>query len=102
MIRTKSVVLPYGLLGKGLMQDGRIFEIDGQHVSKFNGINIIDDTRSPYDGMSLEDYQKLSFTWKKEVCIIKNGMRVIITKSIPKNELPEYPKNIKNYKYGTD
>lgn len=59
-------VLPYGPRRSRSLKDGVLSEIDGQRVSKINGVLLIDDPKSPYDGMSIDDYHKLAEAWSKQ------------------------------------
>jgi len=51
-------------------------EIDGQVTQKYNGVLIIKDKRSPYNGMSVDDYRKFCKEWdtlleKKDKALLK-------------------------------
>jgi hypothetical protein len=56
-------VLQYGLRCATLMHDGMVAEIDFQKVELVHGTPVITDPASPYLGMSLSDYRKLSDVW---------------------------------------
>lgn len=90
-------------------------EIDGQKVGHSGRVLIIDDKRSPYDGISLADYREMGKAWMKERSkkateqrkareeeIQKTGKSDIIVinnlRSVPKASLPPWPEGVKNYK----
>jgi hypothetical protein len=59
-------VLAFGLRCFGKLRNGELESIDGQTVSENdNGIMIITDNRSPYNGLAVEDYREFSKKWIK-------------------------------------
>lgn len=96
-------------------------EIDGQIVSKITDedtqktVYIIDDSRSPYDGMSLFDYREMAKQWRKgrqahhdqlrkqrEDEIFEKGfsdVHIPMTNSrVPREDLPAWPEDAVNFK----
>jgi len=59
-------VLPYGPVESAKMNaDNILREIDGQTVSLIKKNLVIDDPRSPYDGMSVPEYRKMAKAWRR-------------------------------------
>jgi hypothetical protein len=98
---------------------GILKDIDSQRVKKLaDGTLIIDDIRSPYDGMAISDYRKLSEEWcsaqkmkakhmlyaeqekARALGLPLPQMRMsgLGTKRIDKSQLPKWPEWAKNYK----
>jgi hypothetical protein len=114
--KRNSKVLYYGLQGNGRLKDGILCEIDGQRVSQFNGILVIDEPVSPYDGMAVADYRELAKQWRndriavytglkkrREAEIAEKGASNIIAQypyscHVKREDLPAWPKGVKNYK----
>jgi hypothetical protein len=60
-----SMLLKYGLQARGKLHDGILVLIDGQKCEQTReGIIIINDPRSPYTGMAVEDYRELCKTFQ--------------------------------------
>lgn len=115
-VKSEDEVLKWGLQCNGSLTDGILSEMDGQLVEKNEeGILIIVDKRSPYQGMSIPDYRKLSEQWKadekirdqKEYESIKQSAR---DRGLPipggyssygrrvfQNELPSWPDGVVNH-----
>lgn len=117
----QSKVLPYGPQRSSIGSPPR--EVDGQNVRQITvdekgkpiNLYIIDDCRSPYDGMGLHDYYKMGAEWSKERDehdrelrkkrddeILKTGsskIHIPLLSSRPsKDSFPTWPKDAINYK----
>jgi hypothetical protein len=58
-------VLQWGLRQHGKLRNNQLESIDSQRCSQTeDGIIIIDDARSPYNGMAVSDYRKLARQWQ--------------------------------------
>lgn len=66
-ITDDSFVLAYGPRCTGKLRGGQLAVIDGQNVSRTaDGVLIINDLRSQYNGMSVLDFRQLAATWQAE------------------------------------
>lgn len=62
-----SMVLAYGLRMMGKLRGGTLAEIDGQTVGRTaDGVLIINDLRSQYNGMSVLDFRQMAAKWQDE------------------------------------
>ena len=116
-----SVIRDENMLKRGLQQSGKLrggflVEMDYQRVGiNADGILIIDDSNSPYDGMGVTDYRALANKWMAEFqdkCskaaneraeeIRRKGKSNIALPSrmdtIPREQLPKWPNGVVNYK----
>jgi hypothetical protein len=92
-------------LGCGKLRCGILISVDGQHVSTLNDVLIIDDDKSPYDGMATSDY----FTHickahaKAHIQLLKD-MRAgkIPYRPNKRPPLPAWPEGCVNHKKVTD
>lgn len=110
-----SECLSHGPLGNGVLKNGDLESIDGQAVSRINGILVITESGSPYKGMSVRDYRsKISEPWCKQRAkelhdlVIKRNSELKKTgfsdiqiparnKRISRVSLPAWPKGIENH-----
>lgn len=106
--------LKYGLKQNGKLRNGILSEIDGQRVV-VNSDGVLMINEGIYDGMLVSDYRDMASKWtfersrqvveaqqrrleemqtkgKSDICIPYSSM------TVPKSELPAWPKNIPNYK----
>lgn len=100
-------ILQYGLRGAGKIKNNILVVLDGQNISiaQPEEILFIDDKRSPYNGMAVVDYRKLSIEWRKEKIRLEDEALEKIKKSVNPSEIkrhffpkfPEYPKDWKHY-----
>lgn len=125
-VQDDSAVLVHGLRGFAKAHGtkatnpqliNRLAIIDGQKVEMASdGLLIIKDDRSPYDGMLVSDYRKLCYEWQlqeqlKEIeefqklqkqCqaegkTIPQAMPVRAMRTVSKSSLPKWPEWAKNY-----
>jgi hypothetical protein len=111
------MVLRYGLMGVGKMRDGILNVIDGQKCGQtIDGTIIIEDARSPYNGMAVSDYRELIKSWfehKRE--IEKNKLRQMQREArengriaptqlpsqaphkVSRESLPKWPEGVRNH-----
>jgi hypothetical protein len=90
-------VLAFGLQGHGKFHGIRasnpdlenvLREMDGQKIAfSAEGVLIISDSRSPYNGMAVFDYRKLCDEWRKD----------LTKKKILRSFRPAWPTGAKNY-----
>ena len=119
-----SKVLSHGLRGNGKFhgtraKDDRLINvlaiIDGQKVDEHNGLLIIKDLRSPYNGMAVVDYRKFCNDWALERQAVETKLRKLQeteikekgfsnielpnfgVRKIDKASLPPFPSWAKNY-----
>lgn len=111
------MVLAYGLICTGQLFNSQLNEIDSQTVEKYQGILIIKDERSPYNGMSVVDYRQLAKDWQEERAELDRKHLIVLQEvarkenkvvprsytsvtgymRIPKAYLPPWPEGITNY-----
>ena len=110
-------VLRYGLSESGQLHDGVLCEMDGQIVAPIDDIPVIQDIRSPFNGMSIPEYRKLAKVWRKEREMADREYLKVLQaearkqfKPVPqyfssiggitpvsKELLPDWPEGVKNY-----
>lgn len=105
-----SDVLPRGPQESAKLNMNNIVRlIDGQNVSQINGTLVIDDKRSPYDGMSVPDYRAMAKAWRRERTKKRDALRERQKQGenvhvpmgggrVDKKDLPEWPEVVKNMK----
>lgn len=105
-----SRMLKFGLRQNIQMRESKISEIDGQKVLYMDNIPVIAEDHSPYWGMSVADYRKLSNIWlenqkkaeterflktcearKREGLPLPTMMKVSSSKAVDKSSLPPFP-----------
>lgn len=115
--KTRSRMLKYGPICSQSGSPAK--EIDGQKVSLIdisgNTVPIIDDSRSPYDGMKLSDYRKMASDWmqqrkKRRAKLVAQRDEEILTfgksdisipmaqRTVSRENLPAWPDGAKNFK----
>lgn len=105
--RSDGAVLERGPQGAGSLRDGLLNVIDGQDVSLMKKVLVIDDDRSPYDGMATADYfTHVVKPWCKERSKLRRE-QLALSKEKGKNTsytpnarppVPGWPERIKNHK----
>lgn len=110
-------VLAYGLQMMGRLRGGILAEIDGMTVGRTaEGILIINDERSPYNGMSIPDYRQMASKWqeerrqadkekllaqqkeaKKQGLHIPQSLPVTGCRKVARASLPGFPEHCVNY-----
>lgn len=114
-------MLQFGLCCMGKHSNGFLVEIDGQKVSQINGLLVIDDEDSPYDGMLTADYHDLAKQWRQERIARRKALAEQYKKemrefgeskirlmpdysmnTVPRSSLPKWPEGVKNYKKDSD
>ena len=114
---TRARVLKYGPICSQSGSPAK--EIDGQKVSLMdisgNTVPVIDDNRSPYDGMKLSDYRKMASDWMQEKKAQRDEKKVqrdkeiqlhgksdifipMSSRTVSKENLPAWPDGVKNIK----
>jgi hypothetical protein len=121
-----SRVLQYGLQRSGKFWGSRapspelinvLHDLDGQLISMHDGFLIIDDERSPYDGMKVSDYHTLAKQWVQDRLRANNenlnrlqaqaketGRTVPLSlpvegpKKVSRASLPAWPEGVVNHK----
>lgn len=109
----KAQMLRYGM--QQASKGSPPYVMDGQRCGIVNGLLCIDDPASPYDGMMVQDYRKLSSEWckarnqwmaeveaKYKAEILANGRSDIVVpdglRPIDKSTLPKWPAWAVNHK----
>jgi hypothetical protein len=111
-----DMVLQYGLQLIGKLRDGVLAEMDGQTCTQNEeGLVIISDQRSPFNGMAISDYRILAKKWQSErkasdvlrlsqlrEDAIANGSDLpqyysSRNQKVSKDLLPQWPKGVKNH-----
>lgn len=110
-------VLKYGLICSGILKNSVLSEIDGQNCDFINKVLCLMDDRSPFNGMSVKDYRKLSADWLEErakldaqhLIVLQEKARKaneVVPRSfisvngysrIPKAYLPKWPEGVVNH-----
>ena len=112
-------VLRFGCQQMGRLRAGILCELDGQRITvNENGILVIDDDQSPYDGLAVPDYrdrvcpvframekekdatlllrlQAEARQWNRP---IPNDTPFTSMRTVPKSSLPPWPAGVKNWK----
>jgi hypothetical protein len=108
--------LQYGCLSIGQIRNGELVLIDNQKVERINKVLILVEPASPYLGMSVIDYRKMSERWCEDIktkhkdqyeqqqaelktkghSTIPTPRGLGLTK-VSRESLPKWPKGVKNY-----
>lgn len=104
-----------GPIGKGVLKDSILVELDGQNISLNKKLLIINDERSPYHGMSAADYySKIVKPWvkankklkekteieKEKMMEINSEWKFLFVITVPPYEyrlIPSWPEGIINH-----
>jgi len=67
LIANQRPCLPHGPEGRSKVNEYNIGVLDGQVVQPVNGVAVIVDPRSPYDGLGIEDYlEQVATPWLRK------------------------------------